>query len=209
MAPTSDGQCHWMAILAPRSVARCKPAGYLSAVGWAPFPERLWQGTLLFRAVFLFAFVLNTLFLCAVSKFEATDSANLGLRCATPVLLMVLDLMPTWSASSTSVRKMVGRRRKACHSWSVGLMGKLVALVSNGVAFHVHLHSPICLLASVVLILSKIAGRGPPRVSHSWSSGFAMVLAMAFCMGEFGEATGLRACWGFPSCKSSTRRLQP
>lgn len=95
MAPTSGGQYHWVAMMAPRSCAKFLSylTGMLTVGGWQgsvassalltgnmilglatlnneSFEPKLWQGTLLFWAIFFFAVFINTLVSSALPKFE-------------------------------------------------------------------------------------------------------------------------------------------
>jgi choline transport protein len=162
MAPTSGGQYHWVAMLAPRSCARFLSyvTGWLTLGGWqgsvsssalltgnmilglaalndASFVPELWQGTLLFWAIFLFAVFINTLVSSALPKFE-------GLILILHVLGFFAILIPLVVLGPHADAKDVfgtwvnnGGWQTQGISFMVGMMGNAFAFVGTDAAFHV------------------------------------------------------------------------
>jgi choline transport protein len=166
MAPTSGGQYHWVAMLAPRSCSKFLSyvTGWLTLGGWqgsvsssalltgnmvlglaalnnSSFMPELWQGTLLFWAIFLFAVFINTLVSSALPKFEGLILILhvLGFF-AILIPLVVLgphadakDVFTTWVNN--------GGWQTQGISFMVGMMGNAFAFVGTDAAFHVSVFS--------------------------------------------------------------------
>ncbi|KAJ3455613.1 hypothetical protein MRS44_017095 [Fusarium solani] len=175
MAPTSGGQYHWVAMMAPRSCAKFLSylTGILTVGGWQgsvassalltgnmilglislnndSFEPKLWQGTLLFWAIFAFAVSINTLALTEMSKELFTSFVNNG----------------GWPSQGLS--------------FMVGIMGNVFAFVGTDAAFHMSEETvnPSVVVPASVLLSLFING----------ACGLAMIIAMVFCMGNFDEA---------------------
>jgi choline transport protein len=161
MAPTSGGQYHWVAMLAPRSAAKflsyvtgwLTVGGWLgsvassalftgnmvlgiAALNWEGFAPRLWQGTLLFWALFLFALIINILASSALPKFEAVVLLLhiLGFV-ATLVPLVVLGPHTSSERVFSNWNNNGGWPSQGL-SFMVGLMGNVFAFVGSDAAFH-------------------------------------------------------------------------
>lgn len=162
MAPTSGGQYHWVAMLAPRWCAKFLSylTGWLTVGGWQgsvsssalltgnmilglaslnniDFQPQLWQGTLLFWAIFLFAVFINTLVSSALPKFE-------GLILVLHVLGFFAILIPLITLGPHADAKEVfttwtnnGGFSSQGLSFMVGIMGNVFAFVGTDAAFHV------------------------------------------------------------------------
>ncbi|KAK7398529.1 hypothetical protein QQX98_012077 [Neonectria punicea] len=216
MAPTSGGQYHWVAMLAPRSCAKFLSfvTGWLTVGGWQgsvsssalltgnmilgmatlnndSFEPQLWQGTLLFWAIFLFAVFVNTLVSSALPKFE-------GLILILHVLGFFAILIPLVTLGSHASAKEVFTTWVNNGGWSsqgvsfmVGMMGNAFAFVGTDAAFHMaeETVNPAVVVPRSILLSLVING----------TCGFAMLVAMVFCMGNFDEAAASApGMLGFP-----------
>jgi amino acid transporter len=166
MAPTSGGQYHWVAMMAPRSCAKFLNylTGMLTVGGWQgsvassalltgnmilglaslndnSFEPSLWQGTLLFWAILAFAVFVNTLVSSALPKFE-------GLILVLHVLgffaiIIPLVILGPHGDSQEIFTSFVNNGRWPSHglSFMVGMMGNAFAFIGTDAAFHVCLPS--------------------------------------------------------------------
>ncbi|CAM1509634.1 Fc.00g033730.m01.CDS01 [Cosmosporella sp. VM-42] len=205
MAPTSGGQYHWVAMMAPRSCAKFLSyiTGMLTVGGWQGsvassalltgnmilgltslnndnFQPKLWQGTLLFWAIFLFAVFINTLASSALPKFE-------GLILILHVLGFFAILIPLVTLGSHGNAKEIFSTFINNGGWSsqglsfmVGMMGNVFAFVGTDAAFHMSEETvnPSVVVPRSILLSLLING----------ICGFAMIIAMVFCMGNFDDA---------------------
>ncbi|KAF7552855.1 hypothetical protein G7Z17_g4037 [Cylindrodendrum hubeiense] len=216
MAPTSGGQYHWVAMLAPRSCAKFLSyvTGWLTVGGWqgsvsssalltgnmilgmatmnnSSFVPELWQGTLLFWAVLLFAVFINTLVSSALPKFE-------GLILILHILGFFAILIPLVTLGPHADAKEVFTTWINNGGWSsqgisfmVGMMGNAFAFVGTDAAFHMSEETvnPSVVVPRSILLSLVING----------VCGFAMLLAMVFCMGNFDDAAASApGLLGFP-----------
>ncbi|EFX05078.1 amino acid permease [Grosmannia clavigera kw1407] len=205
MAPTSGGQYHWVAMMAPRSCAKFLSymTGMLTVGGWqasvassalltgdmilalaslnnVTFEPALWQGTLLFWAVFLFAVFINVLVSSTLPKFEGLILI-LHVVGFFAILIPLVVLGPHDSAHSvftTFVNN--GEFATTGLSFLVGMMGNAFAFVGTDAAFHMSEETvnPGVVVPRSILLSLVING----------SAGFAMLIAMVFCMGNFDDA---------------------
>jgi amino acid transporter len=205
MAPTSGGQYHWVAMMAPRSCSKFLShlTGMLTVGGWQgsvsssalltgnmilgmatmnneSFEPQLWQGTLLFWAIFLFAVFINTLVSSVLPKFEGLILI-LHILGFFAILIPLVTLGPHASASDvfgTFVNN--GGWSSNGVSFMVGMMGNAFAFVGTDAAFHMSEETvnPSVVVPTSILLSLCING----------SCGFAMVIAMVFCMGNFDDA---------------------
>ncbi|KFA69706.1 hypothetical protein S40285_08105 [Stachybotrys chlorohalonatus IBT 40285] len=205
MAPTSGGQYHWVAMLAPRSCAKFLSylTGWLTVGGWQgsvsssalltgnmvlgmaamnheSFMPELWQGTLLFWAVFVFAVFVNTLVSSALPKFEGLILV-LHILGFFAILIPLVTLGPhgnTTEIFTTWVNN--GGWQTQGISFMIGMMGNAFAFVGTDAAFHMSEETvnPSVVVPRSILLSLVING----------ACGFAMVIAMVFCMGNFDEA---------------------
>ncbi|KAF4494548.1 hypothetical protein FAGAP_9309 [Fusarium agapanthi] len=205
MAPTSGGQYHWVAMMAPRSCSKFLShlTGMLTVGGWQgsvsssalltgnmilgmatlnypDFQPELWQGTLLFWAIFGFAVFINTLVSSVLPKFEGLILI-LHILGFFAILIPLVTLGPHASASDvfgTFVNN--GGWSTNGISFMVGLMGNAFAFVGTDAAFHMSEETvnPSVVVPTSILLSLCING----------ACGFAMVIAMVFCMGNFDDA---------------------
>ncbi|KAH7121473.1 amino acid/polyamine transporter I [Dactylonectria macrodidyma] len=216
MAPTSGGQYHWVAMMAPRSCAKFLSylTGWLTVGGWQgsvsssalltgnmilgmvtlndpTFVPQLWHGTLLFWAVLLFAVFINTLISSALPKFE-------GLILILHILGFFAILIPLVTLGPHGDAKEIFTTWVNNGGWSsqgisfmVGMMGNAFAFVGTDAAFHMSEETvnPSVVVPRSILLSLIING----------SCGFAMLVAMVFCMGNFDEAAASApGMLGFP-----------
>ncbi|KAH6949611.1 amino acid/polyamine transporter I [Fusarium avenaceum] len=216
MAPTSGGQYHWVAMMAPRSCA--KFLSYLTRMltvgGWQgsiassalltgnmilgltslndnSFEPKLWQGTLLFWAILAFAVFINILVSSALPKFE-------GLILILHVLGFFAILIPLVILGPHQDSKEIfttfvnnGRWPSQGLSFMVGMMGNSFAFIGTDAAFHMSEETvnPSVVVPTSILLSLVING----------TFGFSMIIAMVFCMGNFDEAiTSGPGLLGFP-----------
>ncbi|RFN53945.1 hypothetical protein FIE12Z_1692 [Fusarium flagelliforme] len=205
MAPTSGGQYHWVAMMAPRSCSKFLShlTGMLTVGGWQgsvsssalltgnmilgmatmnneSFQPELWMGTLLFWAIFLFAVFINTLVSSVLPKFEGLILI-LHILGFFAILIPLVTLGPHASAADvfgTFVNN--GGWSSNGVSFMVGMMGNAFAFVGTDAAFHMSEETvnPSVVVPTSILLSLCING----------TCGFAMVIAMVFCMGNVDEA---------------------
>ncbi|KAI5456220.1 amino acid/polyamine transporter I [Mariannaea sp. PMI_226] len=205
MAPTSGGQYHWVAMLAPRSCSKFLSylTGWLTVGGWQgsvassalltgnmilgmaslnndSFVPQLWQGTLLFWVILLFAVFINTLVSSALPKFE-------GLILILHILGFFAILIPLVTLGPHGDAKEIfngwvnnGGWPSQGLSFMVGMMGNAFAFVGTDAAFHMSEETvnPSVVVPRSILLSLVING----------ACGFAMLVAMVFCMGNFDDA---------------------
>ncbi|EEU33991.1 uncharacterized protein NECHADRAFT_55800 [Fusarium vanettenii 77-13-4] len=205
MAPTSGGQYHWVAMMAPRSCAKFLSylTGILTVGGWQgsvassalltgnmilglislnndSFEPKLWQGTLLFWAIFAFAVSINTLVSSVLPKFEGLILI-LHVLGFFAILIPLVILGPHGDVEelfTTFVNN--GGWPSQGLSFMVGMMGNVFAFVGTDAAFHMSEETvnPSVVVPASVLLSLFING----------ACGFAMIIAMVFCMGNFDDA---------------------
>ncbi|KAJ4195480.1 hypothetical protein NW759_016460 [Fusarium solani] len=205
MAPTSGGQYHWVAMMAPRSCAKFLSylTGILTVGGWQgsvassalltgnmilglislnndSFEPKLWQGTLLFWAIFAFAVSINILVSSVLPKFEGLILI-LHVLGFFAILIPLVILGPHGDVEelfTTFVNN--GGWPSQGLSFMVGMMGNVFAFVGTDAAFHMSEETvnPSVVVPASVLLSLFING----------ACGFAMIIAMVFCMGNFDEA---------------------
>ncbi|KAF5019815.1 hypothetical protein F66182_8184 [Fusarium sp. NRRL 66182] len=197
MAPTAGGQYHWVAMMAPRSCSKFLSyiTGMLTVGGWQgsvassalltgnmilgltslnseSFVPELWQGTLLFWAIFLFAVFINTLVSSVLPKFEGLILI-LHILGFFAVLIPLVTLGPHGDPKeifSTFVNN--GAWSSQGVSFMVGMMGNAFAFMSEETV------NPSVIVPTSILLSLCING----------ACGFAMVIAMVFCMGNLDDA---------------------
>ncbi|KAM0542216.1 hypothetical protein ACHAPJ_012908 [Fusarium lateritium] len=205
MAPTSGGQYHWVAMMAPRWCSKFLSylTGMLTVGGWQgsvassalltgnmilgmatlnhpTFVPELWHGTLLFWAIFLFAVFINTLVSSVLPKFEGLILI-LHVLGFFAILIPLVTLGPHGNASDIfSVFVNNGGWSTQGVSFMVGMMGNAFAFVGTDAAFHMSEETvnPSVVVPTSILLSLCING----------ACGFAMIIAMVFCMGNFDEA---------------------
>ncbi|KAF1734316.1 Choline transport protein [Beauveria bassiana] len=154
MAPTSGGQYHWVAMLAPRRCAKflSYTTGWLAVGGWQgsvassafltgtmiqgmiamnnveTYVPQPYQGTLLFWAIMLFAVLINAIVSSALPKFE-------GLILVLHVLGFFAILIPMVSLGYHGDAQHVFTEFRNGGEWPTQGLSFMVGLVGNVFAF--------------------------------------------------------------------------
>lgn len=186
MAPTSGGQYHWVAMLAPRRCARFLSymTGILTVGGWqasvassalltgnmvlalaslnnVSFVSELWQGTLLFWAVFSMAVFVNILVSSALPKFEGLILI-LHVLGFFAILIPLVVLGPHSSGHEVFTTFLnTGGFATNGLSFMVGMMGNVFAFVGTDAAFHVR--PPFSSFLHAMLTAADVRGDGQAR----------------------------------------------
>ncbi|KAK2598596.1 hypothetical protein N8I77_011994 [Diaporthe amygdali] len=217
MAPTSGGQYFWVSILAPKSCRKFLGylIGWLTIIGWQSLvasggfvtgtmiqglillnhPSYLsnmenWHGTLLFWAVVLTAFSINTVFGKLLSKFE-------GFILVLHILGFFAVLLPmVWLSTEKSDAQAVfatwynlGGWQTQGLSFCVGILGNVFAFLGADGAIHM---AEEIRNAAVVIPRSILTG-----ITINGSLGFAMLIAILYCMGDIDEALAANPSYPF------------
>ncbi|KAJ0122158.1 hypothetical protein J7T55_002670 [Diaporthe amygdali] len=217
MAPTSGGQYFWVSILAPKSCRKFLGylIGWLTIIGWQSLvasggfvtgtmiqglillnhPSYLsnmenWHGTLLFWAVVLTAFSINTVFGKLLSKFE-------GFILVLHILGFFAVLLPmVWLSTEKSDTQAVfatwynlGGWQTQGLSFCVGILGNVFAFLGADGAIHM---AEEIRNAAVVIPRSILTG-----ITINGSLGFAMLIAILYCMGDIDEALAANPSYPF------------
>ncbi|KAJ3495730.1 hypothetical protein NLG97_g3179 [Lecanicillium saksenae] len=208
MAPTSGGQYHWVAMLAPRKCSKFLSyiTGWLAVGGWQgsvassafltgtmiqgmikmnnleTYMPQPYQGTLLFWAIMLFAVFINAIVSSALPKFE-------GLILILHVLGFFAILIPMVSLGYHGDPHEVFTKFNNGGAWPtqglsfmVGLIGNVFAFVGVDAAFHMSeetLNSAVTVPKSIFLSM-LING----------TTGFAMTIAVLFCIKDLDSVLG-------------------
>ncbi|KAF2268243.1 amino acid transporter [Lojkania enalia] len=187
MYPTSRGQYHWAALLAPPEWSI-----FLSwLTGWR------WHGTLLLYAVLLVSVFINT---AAIKILPALEGIILILH----ILGLIAILMPLVHLASISVAEFVFRHWENYSgytdglSWFVGLIMSAVFFIGFDGACH---------MAEEV----KNASMNIPRAMFftiflNGALGFVMVMVILFCIGNIDSA--LNTPTGYPFIEISRNATQ-
>ncbi|TGO31522.1 hypothetical protein BHYA_0586g00010 [Botrytis hyacinthi] len=213
MAPTSGGQYHWVSMLAPPSCAKFLSylTGWLTLGGWQgsvasggyltgtmiqglislTIPSYIphgWQGMLLFWAVILFAVSINTIVSSLLPKFEGLI---LILHiCGFFAILITLVILGPHDTSKDvfTVWLNSGGWSTQGLSFFVGLTGNVFAFVGADGAFHMseEIRNPSLVVPRSIMLSIIING----------SMGFAMVIALLFCIGDIDAALATNT--GYP-----------
>ncbi|ATZ57211.1 hypothetical protein BCIN_14g03710 [Botrytis cinerea B05.10] len=213
MAPTSGGQYHWVSMLAPPSCAKFLSylTGWLTLGGWQgsvasggyltgtmiqglislTIPSYIphgWQGMLLFWAVILFAVSINTIVSSLLPKFEGLI---LILHiCGFFAILITLVILGPHDTSKNlfTVWLNSGGWSTQGLSFFVGLTGNVFAFVGADGAFHMseEIRNPSLVVPRAIMLSIIING----------SMGFAMVIALLFCIGDIDAALATNT--GYP-----------
>lgn len=153
MAPTSGGQYHWVAMLAPRSCSKFLSyiTGWLAVGGWqgsvassayltgamiqgmmamnnVDYIPQAYQGTLLFWAIMLFAVFINAVVSSALPKFE-------GLILILHVLGFFAILIPMVSLGYHGDATQVFTEFRNGGGWPTQGLSFMVGLIGNVFAF--------------------------------------------------------------------------
>jgi amino acid transporter len=209
MAPTSGGQYHWVAMLAPRSCSKFLSyiTGWLAVGGWQgsvassgyltggmiqgmiamthpdSYKPEPYQGTLLFWAIIFFAVFINAVVSSALPKFE-------GLILILHVLGFFAILIPMVSLADHADPYVVFTTFQNNGGWSsqglsfmAGLIGNVFAFVGVDAAFHMseETQNPGVAVPTSIFLSMLING----------TTGFAMTLAVLFCISSPEQLAGI------------------
>ncbi|KAI2643651.1 putative GABA permease [Xylaria nigripes] len=212
MAPTSGGQYHWAAMLAPPSAQKVTGyvTGWLALSGWQAtlassgfltgtmiqnlvlltipaYREHMqnWHGTLIHWGVLVLMYSLNTAFSSLFAKFE-------GFAFVLHILGFFAILLPLVFLGDHAKPRDVfdnfmnlGGWQTQGLSFCIGLLGNVFAFVGGDAAVHL---SEEVNNAAIVVPWSLIV-----TLLINGSLGFAMLLATLFCMGDIDAAVAENA----------------
>ncbi|KAI0397208.1 putative GABA permease [Xylariaceae sp. FL0594] len=207
MAPTSGGQYHWVSMLAPSSCRKFLGylTGWLAITGWQALvasggfmtgtmiqglillthPEyagvmKNWHGTLLFWAVVLVSYAINTAAGSLLAKFE-------GLVLVLHILGFFAVILPLTLLSPHGTAKDVfntwtnaGLWQTQGLSFCVGIIGNVFAFLGGDGAIHM---SEEIRNAAVVVPRSLMTG-----LTVNGTLGFAMMIATLYSLGDIDKA---------------------
>lgn len=205
MAPTSGGQYHWVAMLAPEGWGRFLSyvTGWLTTTGWLAaiasacsltsgliqgmvimtrpnYIEQPWHGTLLFWANLLFCVFVNTVVSKLLPKFESTILI-LHVIGFFAVLIPLVKLAPKADPHDIfTIFNNGGGWPSDGLSFLVGLSGLAFAFLGLDGAYHMseEIERPSVIVPRSIMLTLCING----------SLGFGMVIAVLFCMGDMDKA---------------------
>ncbi|KAI0839456.1 amino acid transporter [Hypoxylon sp. FL0890] len=207
MAPTSGGQYHWVSMLAPPSSRKFFGyiTGWLEITGWQSLvasggyvtgtmiqgiillthPDyannmQNWHGTLLFWAVVLLSFGINTAVGSLLAKFE-------GLFLVIHLLGFFATILPLALLSEHSDSQAVFDSFLNLGGWQtqglafcIGVLGNVFAFLGGDAAIHM---SEEIRNAAVVVPRSLLTG-----LLINGTLGFGMLIATLYCMGDIDAA---------------------
>ncbi|KAL9105807.1 MAG: hypothetical protein Q9227_009063 [Pyrenula ochraceoflavens] len=205
MAPTSGGQYHWVAMLAPQSCQRFLSyiTGWLTVLGWqavvasggllsgttiqgliilcdSSYTPQNWHGTLLLWAAVIFSGCVNSFMTDFLAKFEGFILI-VHVVGFFAILIPLVYLGPHDSAHNvfTQFLNEGGWPSQGTSFW-VGIVGNVFAFFGADAAVHMSEEIQDAQLVVPRSILTSIIING--------SLGFAMALAIMFCIGDVNNA---------------------
>ncbi|EEP80779.1 conserved hypothetical protein [Uncinocarpus reesii 1704] len=213
MAPTSGGQYHWVAMLAPPRWSKFLSymTGWVTVLGWLAsiastcsltsgllqglialtqpnYAPANWHGTLLFWAVLVFIVFINTVVSKLLPKIE-------GFILILHILGYFAVLIPLVKLSSKVDPELVFKTFNNEGNWSsqglsflVGLTGNAFAFLGLDGAYHMseEIQRPSVIVPRSIMLTLVING----------CLGFSMIIAVLFCTSDLGAA--LDSPTGFP-----------
>ncbi|KAL4882841.1 amino acid transporter [Aspergillus karnatakaensis] len=213
LCPTSSGQIHWTAILAPPQYARLGSwiTGWITTLGWQAFTASAaflgatmvqglvvltypsyqsarWHGTMIYWAILLLAFLVNTV---GIKIMPAIENGILIFHVTTflAVLIPLVVLAPHNSAEYvfTSFENNSGWESDGV-AWLLGLMSAAYVLVGYDGACHLseEMHNAPVALPRVMIgtiLLNSMLGLG-------------FLFALLFCLGDIESVLSSKS--GFP-----------
>ncbi|EPE32956.1 GABA permease, putative [Glarea lozoyensis ATCC 20868] len=193
MAPTSGGQYHWVSMLAPPSCAKFLSyiTGWLTGLIALTVPDynpQAFHGTLTFWAVILFGVFVNTVVSNQLPKFEGLILI-LHVLGFFAVLIPLVVLAPHGNSSDVfTVFLNGGGWPNQELSFFVGLLGNVFAFIGADGAYHMseEIHNPSIVVPRSIMLSVILNGM----------MGFAMVIAVLFCLGDID--TVLATNTGYP-----------
>ncbi|KAI9641950.1 hypothetical protein NHQ30_009819 [Ciborinia camelliae] len=215
MAPTSGGQYHWVSMLAPPSCSKFLSylTGWLTVTGWQgvvasggyltgtlvqglivltvptySVSETAWQGTLLYWAAIFFAVFINTVVSSLLPKFEGLILV-LHILGFFAILIPLVILAPHDTAADVFTTWLNGGNWPTQGvSFFIGLVGNVFAFIGADGAFHMseEIRNPSLVLPKSIILSVILNG----------IMGFAMIIALLFCLGDIDAA--LSTSTGYP-----------
>ncbi|KAJ6446454.1 GABA permease [Purpureocillium lavendulum] len=214
MAPTSGGQYHWVSMLAPRSCSKVLSyvTGWLAVGGWqgtvatgsylcgsmiqgliimtvSSYDPQPYQGTLLSWAVAGFCVFINVLASIWLPRFESLILV-LHIGGFFAILIPVVVLGPHSDATTvfTTFQNGGGWPTQGL-SFFVGMIGQVFAFVGVDAAFHMseEVHNAAVVVPQSIIMSMLING----------TLGFAMNIAVMFCLGNLDDALNSRLPFAF------------
>ncbi|APA11795.1 hypothetical protein sscle_08g065650 [Sclerotinia sclerotiorum 1980 UF-70] len=215
MAPTSGGQYHWVSMLAPPWCCKFLSylTGWMTVTGWQGVvasggyltgtliqglivltvpsyaaSETAWQGTLLYWAAIFFAVFINTVVSSSLPKFEGLILV-LHILGFFGILVPLVILAPHDTASNVFGGWLNGGGWPSQGvSFFVGIIGNVFAFVGADGAFHMseEIRNPSLVVPRSIILSVILNG----------SLGFAMIIALLFCLGDINNA--LSTDTGYP-----------
>ncbi|KAM4066051.1 amino acid permease [Hirsutella rhossiliensis] len=194
IAPTSGGQYHWVAMLAPRSCSK-----FLSYItGWltlglvvfmsTSYTPRTWQGTLILWLCILVAVLINTLVNSMLPKIEGMVLV-LHIVCFFAVLITLVTLGAHGDAAHVFLEfRNTGAWPTQALSWFVGLLGYVFSFAGVDCSFHMceEVENPSVTVPKSIMISIVINGM----------MGLAIIIAMLYGATDIDRAIGSKS--GYP-----------
>ena len=205
-APIAGGQYHWVAMLAPKSSQNILSyiTGWLTVLGWQAqiaagayltgttiqgvvilacptYEPKNWHGTLMAWAVVTCALGINTLVSSVLAKIEALILI-LHVVGFIAILIPLVYLAPHSSPQRVfTVFENAGSWPTQGLSFFVGLVGNVFAFIGTDGAIHMSEEVKNATLAVPRSMILSVLING--------ALGFAMLLAMVFCLGDINKIT--------------------
>ncbi|KAJ5625824.1 Amino acid/polyamine transporter I [Penicillium lagena] len=214
MAPTSSGQYHWVAMLAPKgqAVFLSWVTGWLDVIGWwantaagvyfgatvtqgllvLNYPDyifRQWHGTLLMFAALVVCVLVNSVGAKLLPKVEGLILI-LHIMGFFAVLIPLVYLAPKKDATYVfATFENSSGWSSAGLTWLIGLMGTNLPFIGYDGPCHM---AEEVVNASTIVPWCMIG-----TILLNGSLGFAIVLAFLFCIGDVGKAMNSATGYGF------------
>ncbi|KAF4509526.1 hypothetical protein G6O67_003695 [Ophiocordyceps sinensis] len=213
IAPTSGGQYHWVAMLAPRSCSKFLSymTGWLTLAGWqgtsasgsfitgtliqglvvflsATYTPRPWQGTLILWLCVVVAVVINTLVNSVLPKIEGMVLV-MHIAGFFVIFITLVTLGAHGDASHVFLEfRNTGAWPTQGLSWFVGLLGCVFAFAGVDCSFHMceEVENPSVTVPKSIMISIIING----------TMGLAMVIALLYSATDIDKAIGSNT--GYP-----------
>ncbi|KAK6859782.1 hypothetical protein PG995_003418 [Apiospora arundinis] len=214
MAPTSGGQYHWVAMLAPSSSRRFLSyfTGWMSFAGWqavtassgyligtlvqsiivllkSDYEPQPWQAVLLIWAVLGFAAFINTAASKALAHFESLTLV-LHILGFFAIVIPLVYLAPHGDASLFTTFVNEGGWSTQGLSFMVGLPASVFSLIGADSAVHMaeEIRNASTVLPRAIIISIVLNG----------VLGFAILIAYLFCLGDLEAVLESQATLGYP-----------
>ncbi|KAI0433806.1 putative GABA permease [Xylaria sp. FL1042] len=228
MAPTSGGQYHWVFMLSPPKARKFLSylTGWLALTGWQAsvaasayltgtqiqglillthqsyaLVMKPWHSTLLFWAVILISFIINSAVSTTLAKFEGIVLILHILGFFAVLLPVVLLGTPGTSTSVFTSWLDLGGWQTQGLSFSIGILGNVFAFLGADGAIHM---SEEIRNAAVVLPRSLLAG-----LTLNGILGFAMLITILYFVGDIDVALSENPLYPYMSILKENLRSIP